>query len=311
MQPRPSAEAIRLAEQKNAAAMKLIAKGKLREALHDLNDAIWIASSYPQSYVNRANVFDRLGMGPQATADRQRARQLAPVAQGVERSEEEAPLAAPPLLGRPGRAGGSGSGRRGLSIPFGGLPRLWVVRSVIAIVVVGAIVVGLVFGLGALDGGDSGVASSSSPSPTPAATPSPTSMVTPVVTPIPTPLPVPLPVGSPFSYVDLQEVWEARDITVTLGGESADFSGFSAAPFEVSLTRGEDSMELVLLVYGGREAARSDWDLVSGRAPEPKVGRTLPDHGPIWWNRNVVVVTLARTGEISSDALAAFFTLNP
>jgi hypothetical protein len=313
MQPRPSAEAIRLAEQKNVAAMKLIAKGKLREALHDLNDAIWIAPSYPQSYVNRANVFDRLGMGPQAAADRQRARQLAPAAQAAERPDEEAPPAAPPALGRAGGAGGSG--RRGLSVPFGGLPRPWVVKSLIAIVVVGAIVVGLVLGLGILDGGDSGVASPSSPSPTPtlsptlAATPGPTPVVTPVVTP--TPAPQPGPVGIPFSYVNLQEVWEAWDIAVTLGGESADFSGSSTAPFEVSLTRGEDSMELAVIVYGAREAAREDWDLVSGRAPVPKADRVLPDHGSIWWNRNVVVVTLSRTGEISSDALDAFFTLSP
>ena len=310
MQPRPSAEAIRLAEQRNAAAMKLIAKGKLRESLHDLNDAIWIAPSYPQSYVNRADVFDRLGMIPQATADRQRARQLAPAALGAEQPEEEAPLAAPPALEREGGAGGSGRWRR--SVPFGWFPGQWLVKLVIAIVVVGAIMAGVVLGLGALDGGDSGVAISSSPSPTITATPDPTSVVvTPVLTPTPTPSPLPVRVGIPFSYGDLQDVWQAQDIAVTLGGESAGFSGFSAPPLDVSLTRGEDSMELAVFVYGGREAARSDWELVSGQAPKPRVGRTVADHGPIWWNRNIVVVTLSRTGQISSDALAAFFTLNP
>ncbi len=316
MQPRPSAGAIRLAEQRNVAAMKLIAKGKLRESLHDLNDAIWIAPTYPQSYVNRADVFDRLGMIPQAMADRQRARQLAPAAPSAEQPEEEVPLAA---LSSHSSAGGAGeSGRWMRSVSFGWFPGQRLVKLVIGIVVVGAIVVGaavigrVVLGMSALDDEDGGIAISSSPSPTIAATSDPTSaVVVPVLTLTPTPMPLPVPVGVPFSYVDLQDVWQAQDITVMLGGESADFSGFSVAPLDVGLIRGEDSMELAVLVYGGREAARSDWDLVSGQAPEPRMGRTVADHGPVWWNRNIVVVTLSHVGQISSDALAAFFTLNP
>ncbi len=308
--PRPSAEAIRRAEEKNAAAMRLLAKGKLREALNDLNDAIWIAPSYPRSYVNRADVFERLGMAPQADADRQRAQQLAPTAgQADEGSVEEA---LPPAAASGAEASGSGSsGGRHPSISIGGLLWPWMVRTVLGLVAVAAIAAGVLFGTGILDDGDSDVASFSSPSPSPTITATPTVVATPVPTATATATPIRLPVGNPFSFVDLQEEWEARDIVVAPGDLSAGYSGFSIAPLDVSLVRGNASMELSLFVYGNREGARGDWALISGRAPAPKEGRSLPDHGSVWWNRNMVVVTLSRTGDIGFDALDGFLSLIP
>ncbi len=311
MRPRPSAEAIRRAEEKNAAAIRLLAKGKLRQALNDLNDAIWIAPSYPRSYVNRADVFERLGMAPQADADRQRAQQLAPTAgQADEGSVEEAP---PPAAASGAEASGSGSsGGRHPSISTGGLLWPWMVRTVLGLVAVAAITAiaaGVLFGTGILDDRDGDVASFSSPSPTPTITPAPTVGAT--LLPTATAIPIRFPVGNPFSVVDLREEWEARDIVVALGDLSAGYSGFSIAPLDVSLVRGDASMQLSLFVYGNREEARGDWELVSGRAPEPKEGRSLPDHGSVWWNRNMVVVTFSRTGDIGFDALDGFLSLIP
>src|SRR5688572_16759425 len=62
---------------KNAEAVRLIVGGKNREALRVLNEAIYASPDYPHSYANRAIVFERLGMAPQAEGDRQRAHYLA------------------------------------------------------------------------------------------------------------------------------------------------------------------------------------------------------------------------------------------
>src|SRR3990172_12385784 len=66
-----------IAAAKNAEAAKLIASGKFPQALRVLNEAIYAAPDYPHSYAKRAMVFDRLGLAPQAEADRRRARDLA------------------------------------------------------------------------------------------------------------------------------------------------------------------------------------------------------------------------------------------
>src|SRR5207249_11781896 len=67
-----------LVEVKNAEARRLAARGRLREALNTLNEAIYTTPAYPQPYATRAIVFDRRGMLPQAEADRERALNLAP-----------------------------------------------------------------------------------------------------------------------------------------------------------------------------------------------------------------------------------------
>lgn len=66
------------AEDKNAAALRLVAEGRLSEALEALNEAIRLAPNHAPSYLNRADVLGRLGMISQAEADRRMAGQLAP-----------------------------------------------------------------------------------------------------------------------------------------------------------------------------------------------------------------------------------------
>jgi hypothetical protein len=63
-------------EIRNAAARRLVARRRYREALDVLNDAIRIDPHYAESYQNRALVFDYLGLLPQADADRRKAAEL-------------------------------------------------------------------------------------------------------------------------------------------------------------------------------------------------------------------------------------------
>lgn len=170
----------------------------------------------------------------------------------------------------------------------------------------------VVFALGAVltacAGGD-GSAPTPSPSRVATATPTPATRATP--TPTATATPIPDTTGTPFSFADLQGAWEAKGITVTLGDRSAGFGGFGATAFDVRLTRGDDSMDLSVLVYRDHEAASEDWELTPGEAPLPKPGRDLPDRTSTWWNQNVIAVVRSRLAEISADALDAFLGLNP
>jgi uncharacterized RDD family membrane protein YckC len=74
--------AIGAAEEKNAAAMRLVAEEKLAEALEALNEAVRLAPNHAPSYLNRADVVARLGMISQAEADRRMAAQLSPASAG-------------------------------------------------------------------------------------------------------------------------------------------------------------------------------------------------------------------------------------
>jgi hypothetical protein len=96
-------------------------------------------------------------------------------------------------------------------------------------------------------------------------------------------------------------------MAVALGAPNAGFSGFAATAFDTSVVRGEDSMELSLLVYEDRESVKEDWELTIGQSPVSKDGRAVPDHVSTWWNENIVV--LVRSGAIGSDALDAFLSL--
>lgn len=168
----------------------------------------------------------------------------------------------------------------------------------------------VVFALGAVlvacAGGDG---SPPTPSPSPIATATPTPVAT--ATPTATATSIPDVTGSPFSSFDLHSAWEAKGITVSWQGRNADFSGLGEPARDVRLTRDSDSMDLSVLIYRNREAASEDWELTPGQAPLPKPGRELPDHTSTWWNRNVIVVVLSRSGEIGADALDGFLGLNP
>ena len=147
------------------------------------------------------------------------------------------------------------------------------------------------------------------PSPTPSPAPSP-AVVLPSPTPEPTPTAEPTPTtGSPFALVDVQATWEARGVTATLGGPNAGFSGFGTTAFDARLIRGEDSMELSILVYADIEVIKEDWELTVGESPMPNEGRDVPDHISIWWKENIVVVVRSSVGALSSDALDAFLAL--
>ena len=58
------------AELRNAAARQLIARGRLGQALDVLNEAIRLDPRLPDSFYNRAEVFEQMNMLPQAEADR-------------------------------------------------------------------------------------------------------------------------------------------------------------------------------------------------------------------------------------------------
>lgn len=292
MEPRPPSSAEQLAEKKNAEAIRLAARGRLYQALDLLNEAIRIAPSYPLSFSNRAEVFRRLGMLPQAKADRELAQRLAykPPEPTIE-AEPEAAVAEVADV----------RSRKVLSLCWSRLSRAS--RIAIGLIVLGGIVGGVVFALSAP--GREGSQVRGLPSPTNVAPTAVTSTVT------ASPTPSPSPEGSPFSLIDLERAWEARGIAVTQGGPSAGFGGLTTTPFDVRLARGSDSMELSILVYSDLEAINEDWQLTPGQAPVLKEGRSLPDHTSIWWNRNIIVVVRSPRGEMSAEALDAFFALSP
>ncbi len=96
------------AELRNAAARRLMARNRFREALDVLNEAIRIDPRFAESYDNRAVVFERLGMLPQADADRRKVAALGGVRRrppspppvdkraGMERRPEPPPPIPPP-----------------------------------------------------------------------------------------------------------------------------------------------------------------------------------------------------------------------
>lgn len=153
-------------------------------------------------------------------------------------------------------------------------------------------------------GGDG---SSPTPNPTPAPSPGVTQLSP---TPEPTLTMEPAPTtGSPFAIVDLPVTWEARGMAVTLSDPNAGSSGFSATVFDARLIRGEDSVELSILVYADIEVIKEDWVLTVGESPMPKEGRAVPDQTAIWWNENIVVIVRSSVGGLGRDALDAFLAL--
>ena len=304
----------RLAVTKNAEALELFRKGKLREALRVLNEAIYSAPDYPHSYANRAQVFERLGMFPQAEGDRQTARRLA-LSAGYAEEELTAPAApaapAAPRPRPPARQRPSSSFAQRTRSRVAGLPETVVVCF--GLLGVAATVAGIFFVVSALRGSDINLnifdfesfqGGSEPDMNTAAPTAVPDTPTPPPATPPPEAL-----AGTPFSFSTLQSAWQAKGITATPGSLSRSFSGFLAKPFDVRLTRGADSAALSVLVYPSRDAPNEDWNLSAGSRPSPKASRTVPAHDSIWWNTNVIVVARSAPGEIGRDALAAVLAL--
>jgi hypothetical protein len=321
MERRSQGDITKLAEERNAAATRLAAKGKLREALDAVNEAIRIAPEHPHSFLNRAEIFARLGMQRQAEADRRRAQEL------VDRFQETLSMPLTNRLASGGKIPDELVPRAAKKAPRIPWPRRFTIalpslrrpgrmQTVVAIFVVGLIAIGILLALSISGGGDSGGEEAPRPaglgvgSPTPSLTET-VVMATPTAVPTATPVGSEATAGAPYSLVSLQRAWEAAGLGVTLQGRSAGFRDFGATTFDVRVARGSDSMDLSILVYEDREAALEDWKLTPGEAPAPVEGRSLPDHISNWWNQNVVVVVRSSEGDIASDALDAFLSLSP
>jgi len=323
-----------LVERKNAEARRLTARGRLRDALNTLNEAIYTTPAYPHLYATRAIVFERLGMFPQAEADRERALNLAREGGYTEEevfAEPEPPSPRPrtPRAPPPPRTPPSLPHVQvpRVSMPRVGIPRVEIPRVTLPppgsraelVVVLAAIgglagIVLVLFMVGrAL--GDSNVnlnlfdfQSFQQPTPSAEATPAaaPASATPPPATPPPEVL-----AGSPYSFSSLQNAWQAKGLTVAAGALSGGFNGFKKSAFDVSVAHTGGNATLSVLIYGSPDEPKEDWDLPSGSRPSPKEGRSLPGHETIWWNSNVIVVVRSSSGDANNMALEAFLAVSP
>jgi len=333
MEPGTHVEAFEYAARKNIAAVELAEQGKLREALNALNQAVAAAPSYHLTYANRAVVFERMGLQPQAEADRRKASELGDALQEGEpedarediedvtpadgdaaqeiadraavAEQEQAPQPVALPIPNTGPPPGDPPARQ-FSLPS--LPKVGfasgLVIPVAFFVLLLAVTAGTLIGaLAILRSDDSELA------------PSPGGVIeTPdggnpqTDSPSVTPVPGAVATGSPFSSSSLEIAWRGRSITATLGSASQGFSGFSTSPVDMSLA-GDGSAQLSAFFYGSREAPQQDWDLVAGSRPAPKAGRVLPTHVSIWWNANVIIVVRSASGALSAAALDAFLSL--
>lgn len=116
--------------------------------------------------------------------------------------------------------------------------------------------------------------------------------------------------GSTLILLDLVRAWKDKGMEVSIGAPRPGFSGFRIEPqASVRLSRNGQLMEASVFLYSGVDLGE-DWTLMEGQPPAPKDGRKLPEHVTTWWNRNTVVIVHSRTGQISTDALAAFLTVS-
>lgn len=333
MEPGSHVEAFEYAARKNIAAVELAEQGKLREALNALNQAIAAAPSYHLTYANRAVVFERMGMLPQAEADRRKAAELAAALEEGEPEDarqeiedvtfgdwdaaqeiadqpavaEQQPAQPPVALPMPatGPPLGDPSARQFAlpSLPKAGFASGLVIPVAFFVLLLAVTAGTLIGALAILRGEDSEL----TPGPG-AAVETPDAGNPQTESPSSTPVPGAVAMGSPFSSSSLEIAWRGRSITASLGSASQGFSGFNLSPVDMSLS-GDGSAQLSVFFYGSREAPQQDWDLVAGSRPVPKAGRVLPAHVSIWWNANVIIVVRSASGALSIAALDAFLAL--
>lgn len=293
-------------QDRNAVARNLIARKRYRDALDLLNQTILLSPSEPRSFLIRAEAFEGLGMEPQAEADREHARRLA-ASQGLSDEDlvEEPPQ--PPASGHP-RPRVRTYRRRGA-----GLSETIVIIAFI-LFLVAAVAGGSLIILDSLDitsGDDDGNGAVAQPTtPGTAETAAPIDTGAPGETPGPS-LPPGAVTGSPYSLASLQRSWQAKGMTVTVGGGSTSFTGFRVAPTDVTLSRAGASTRVAVLVYPNADSPQQDWNLVAGQRPEPKPGHTVPAHFSIWWNTNIIVVAITDPGALGADALDGVLSLAP
>jgi hypothetical protein len=303
-----------MAAMKNAHAMQLLGRGKLRQALSALNEAIYSAPDYPHSYANRALVFERLGMAPQAEADRRRAQDLA---RSGGYSESEV-FAGPPLQERRPRAPAPRTRPqreqtrtivRSTRSSWPALSETGVVMTAmfgLALTAVGAYIA-----VGAIRDADINLNVFDFETFREESPAEPTVEPTPEITPEPTPPPATPPaealVGNPYSFSQLQQAFQAKGLTVALGYIAPTFSGFSTTPFDITVSRGEATANLYILIYPDRNAPSREWSLSS--APSPIGSRRAAPFERGWFNSNVIVLLRGGNQDVANAAKDAFLGL--
>lgn len=305
MPERPSDEPQQRIIELNESARELISRGRLRAALDTLNRAIILGPSYPGSFVARAEVFERMGMLPQADADRRRAQAL------YEKmgDPEAAVRAARTISGAPTSMHAAPHLRQsagGFSVPPG------LVMAVVGAAFLAAFAGGVIVAVNSIEfnSGSPRLVATSAPQ---EGTPTPLFTAQPTASPQaePTSPPSPLIAGLPFSLSSLQRAFQAGGATAEVTEAGTGFSGFAVAPVGLRVGEGGQSVAFAVLIYPNREAPGNDWDLVPGQRPSPKSGRGLPPHLSIWWNANVVVVLLSDEGGLSDQLFERFLEMTP
>jgi len=324
----------RLAAEKILAARRLVSRGRLREALDALNLAIQLDSSNPEAFRDRADVFERMFLGPQAEADRQRAAALAaalptppvppPLPQPPETPAVPADAPLEPEEPTPAIDTAQPAAETAFYVPDTlDIPRepgrgpgaaAALLAALVVLVFVTGIAGGIIIAAGSIDwgsldpfGGDEEVSPSATPfgatgtatggGGTSTATAEPSTPANASTT------------GDPYSLSNLESAWEAKGLTVKAGAAGEGFTGFKTAPVDVTMTRGGSSATASVFVYKTRDAALAEWDLVPGSRPTPKGSRTLPSNVSAWWNANVVVVLRTDPAGLGSDALDGLLNL--
>jgi hypothetical protein len=360
-----------------------MARGRFREALDVLNEAIRLDPRYAESFDNRAAVFERLGMYPQADADRRKVvslggvRRPAPPPPGERRGGfdrrggprgsvphpppapppavepepdvvadviESAPppaepepepestvVASTPITDEPAveeqgidespvsevtdEPVGPSHGRRRVvgprypaPPPSGGGGGTAALRSFGTLFIMMGLLTAAGIGIylaltsigDALDG-DDGFAPGGVVTPTPSVSAGESGTPTPPPEDVDEAL-----AGDPLSYSSFDAAWQAKGITAEPSGAADGFRGFGTTPVSVTLTRGSETMEVVLLFYGSPAGPAGDFDL-SPSAITPKQGRVAPSGATGWYNANVVAVIPDRDVGLYADARDAFF----
>lgn len=295
------------------AARRFLARGKLRHALDALNLAIQLSPGNPEAFRERADVFERMGLAPQAEADRRRADELAamlppppppPPEPGESPQFPEAPedleqqwpeTEAPAQTREPAYDYGpvpSDIPRE--PVEGSGLGKL--LMTIAAIGVFSAAAIGAVAAALTLDGGGG---SSPSASPFGTGVASGDASATPTLAPT---AGSPSVTGSPYSLSDVVSAWKAKGMTVQTGSASAGFTGFKTVPLDVTMSRDGATATSSVFVYDTADEAQAEWGLVPGSRPAPKGDRAIPSHVSAWWNANVVVVLRTDSGGLGPDA---------
>jgi hypothetical protein len=312
------------AELRNAAARQLIARGRFRQALDVLNEAIRLEPRHAESYKNRAEVFEALKMAPQAEADRRKFLQLGGVMGGGPADESEVPPKRVKVRRPPPAAIGirypESKRPRG-----GGLGNLS--QSALTLLAVLALLsaagLGIFLAISLIDrGGDESLGvpggvplptatESASGEPTAQPTEPAGGTATGTGTPAPSASLVPTPEsladalnGSPLSFSSLQTAWAGKGITAEATEVNQGVTGTGTTPVSVTLSRGGEAMHVAALFYDDGSGPGNDFNL--GDTVSPKEGKSIPSGAIGWWNSNVVIIVLDQVESIKNDARDAF-----